>query len=282
MAELFCLEVCCGMPMEEVWNNLEEAGFTIAYGEEESNRVKLYAYADSSSRFDSFSWIDRCFEYQLPEIDWKEQWQAHGMDFREGCVHVNLSQFGGGGATLKLEPGPGFGDLSHPTTGLALRLMASHLHGQPVIDIGCGSGILTLAAIALGSSIAYGIDIDAEAIIHSRKNAQLNLMGEKCCFIAPDQFKLKSSPDHYLIVMNMIFSEQRTAWDSLPSLHTLSGLIITSGITKAERDCYLEQTRMRGWQLLEEIEDNEWMAFRFANILYTSGQNEPGPLPTKF
>ncbi|MFI5343495.1 MAG: 50S ribosomal protein L11 methyltransferase [Chlamydiales bacterium] len=280
MVKLFCLEISPGIPMEEAWSDLEEAGFTIAYSEEESNRVKLFAYADSSNRFDEYSWVENCSQYQLPEIDWKEQWQMHGMDFRDGCVHVDLNRFGASGTPLKLQPGPGFGDLSHPTTALALRLMVRHLHGQSVIDIGSGSGILTLAAIALGSPCAYGLDIDAAAIEHARKNAQLNGMAEKCCFIEPGQFKLEPSPDNWLIVMNMIMSEQRTAWDSLPALHAVSGLIITSGITKAERESYLEQTHAWGWQLLEEMEDNGWMAL--IHNLYTSGQSEPNPLPMKF
>lgn len=270
MTKLFCLEITPGMSMEEVWNDLEEAGFTIAYGDEEPNAIKLFVYADSPSRFDEFSWIERFSEYMLPEIDWNKQWEMHGMDFKDGCVHVDLNLFevnkaGKTTTILKLEPGPGFGDLSHPTTGLALRLMAKQLHGQSVIDIGCGSGILTLAAVAMGSSLAYGIDIDLEALEHSKKNARLNLMEEKCIFVVPDQFKLPSAHGSWLIVMNMIMSEQRTAWDSLSSLHTVSGLIITSGIRKEERESYLKQAGEWGWgwRLQEEIEEDGWMAFCF-------------------
>ena len=80
---------------------------------------------------------------------------------------------------FRLKPGGGFGDLSHPTTRLMLRMLAQIVAKQDVIDIGCGSGILSLAAAALGSPKVYGIDIEQEAVEHSRNNAIFNNLSEK-------------------------------------------------------------------------------------------------------
>ncbi len=81
--------------------------------------------------------------------------------------------------TLLLKPGPGFGDLSHPTTSLMLKLMKLNLASMQagaVLDVGSGSGILALAASLLGSGDVAGIDIDREANRHARKNARLNCL----------------------------------------------------------------------------------------------------------
>ncbi len=253
------------MSIDQAWDLLESAGVSMAYSEEDGDRAKLYAYVPSTKVLDLFSWIESYELFKLPDIDWEQQWQIHGMDFKDGTIHVNLEQFGGPSITLKLEPGPGFGDLSHPTTRLVLKLMTVYLQQQPVIDIGCGSGILSLAGIAMGSPMVYGIDIDEEALLHSQKNAEINDMGNKCCFLLPQKFKMSDLSEDSLIVMNMIYSEQKEAWEALPFLHGLKGLILTSGIMKEERDDYLKIASKWGWQLKNEIEEAGWLAFCFSN-----------------
>lgn len=252
------------MAVESAWELLEAAGASIAYSEEDDNRAKLYVYVASPIILDTFAWIEAYEQYKLPDINWNEQWQIHGMDFEDGLVHVNLEPFGASAITLDLEPGPGFGDLSHPTTLLVLKLMAIYLQKQSLVDIGCGSGILTLAGIAMGSPLACGIDIDNQALLHSEKNAQRNQMREKCHFTLPEQFELPKIQNEWLIVMNMIRTEQQEAWNALSSLHVLSGLILTSGLTVEERADYLMQTEAWGWQLNSEIEESGWLAFCFS------------------
>ncbi len=124
MSELYCLQISQQIFIEEAWELLEAAGISIAYSEEDDNRAKLFAYAPSSKVLDAFPWIEAYEPYQLPDINWEEQWQIHGMDFKDGLIHVNLEEFGASAITLNLKPGPGFGDLSHPTTRLVLKLMA--------------------------------------------------------------------------------------------------------------------------------------------------------------
>ena len=111
--------------------------------------------------------------YQQAQVDWENQGALFAENFKDGKAHIDLQRFGTP-ATLKLYPGPGFGDLSHPTTNLMLELMQGALTGQIALDIGCGSGILSLAALLMGAKKAYGVDIDAEALLHAEKNADLN------------------------------------------------------------------------------------------------------------
>jgi ribosomal protein L11 methyltransferase len=77
--------------------------------------------------------------------------------------------------TLRLDPGLAFGTGSHPTTRLCLRWLETHLHGgEHVLDYGCGSGILAIAALKLGAGQATGVDIDRDAVAQARVNAHNN------------------------------------------------------------------------------------------------------------
>src|SRR5438445_417650 len=76
---------------------------------------------------------------------------------------------------VQLDPGLAFGTGTHPTTALCLEwLDATDASGKTVIDFGCGSGVLAIAALKLGAARAIGIDNDAQAIIASRTNAERN------------------------------------------------------------------------------------------------------------
>ncbi|MBF5059980.1 50S ribosomal protein L11 methyltransferase [Candidatus Neptunochlamydia vexilliferae] len=158
-------------------------------------------------------------------IDWNKQWELHAPGFKEGFVSVALKNYGGSNHSFRLAPGAGFGDLSHPTTRLMLSLMPKEITA-PVIDVGCGSGVLSLAAKTLGAPSVLGIDIDPAAIEHSQKNAKLNEL--ECIF----DTKIELVPPSPLILMNMISSEQRIAWDALPSLGSYT--LIVSGYLEDE------------------------------------------------
>lgn len=262
MKEFYRLSFQNKLSLEEAWQELEMAGLELAYGEEEDDKVILYLYLNSSEEIASYPWIEACDKATLPSIDWEAQWASHGLDFHDGAVHVSFEAYGKESKPIMLKPGPGFGDLSHPTTHLVLHLMARFLDGQPVVDIGSGSGVLSLAAIAMGASFAYGIDIDPAAIEHAVQNASFNQMNMACHFCLPDQFQYNSS-EAPLIVMNMISSEQQVAWESLPSLHGLPGLRLTSGIRQEEREAYIAQVKTWGWRLKEEMERDGWLGFCF-------------------
>jgi ribosomal protein L11 methyltransferase len=189
-------------------------------------------------------------------IDWEAQWRQFAPCFKEGKAHIDLSPFG----ILKLVPGPGFGDLSHPTTRLVLDLLRSHVKEKDFLDIGCGSGILSLAALMMGARFSYAIDIDRDALLHAHKNAILNTL-ENRIFLS-----LHLPKKHFnfpVIAMNMIFSEQKIAWNSLSHLNKRNMIIITSGILNSERKMYLQWSENNQWKLLEEHNESEWKAFVF-------------------
>ena len=114
------------------------------------------------------------------------------MGYRDGLLHIDLHDFSHDmqpsfwPEALKLKPGPGFGDLSHPSTRLVLKLMAKRIEGKAVLDVGCGSGILALAALSMGAASVCGIDIDQEALMHAEVNARLNDMQDAIKFVLPE------------------------------------------------------------------------------------------------
>ncbi len=97
---------------------------------------------------------------------WTQQWELFAPNFKNGKAHIETP-----GGTIRLFPGPGFGDFSHPTTRLTLHLMRPYVKNESVIDIGCGSGILSFGAAAMGAKSVYGYDIDEEAVAHAKKTS---------------------------------------------------------------------------------------------------------------
>ncbi len=262
MNQLYHLSIHPSHSLEQAWQALHAAGIEILYGSEEEGRVEIFAYLPSIASLTAFNWIMACEPYTLPSIDWQAQWTAHGHHFHEGYVHVDLKK---AASPLRLQPGSGFGDLSHPTTRLMLQLLVHYLRHHIVIDIGCGSGILTLAAAAMGASIAYGIDIDQQALKHSRQNALLNHLEKQCFFCSPSEFSWQPTTQPVLMLMNMIRTEQQTACSSLTVLQSQSGELLTSGIRIEEREIYLDQMARWGWSLQKEEEEMEWLAFYLTN-----------------
>lgn len=248
--------------MEDAWEELENANIELAYASDDDGFVFIYGYLDSKTPIPKLSSLEEASPYELPKIDWEAQWAEHGLDFHDGYVHVDLSLFGSVPKILRLEPGPGFGDLSHPTTRLVLRLMSKYVQFNSLVDIGCGSGILTLAAVAIGCPDPYGIDIDPEALIHAFNNAKINQMEDLCHFCLPTDFIMPPSRP-IVIVMNMIMSEQKEALKMLQNINDSKGICLTSGVRNEETEEYLALTREWKWELIEQIEEGDWKGFTF-------------------
>ncbi len=186
---------------------------------------------------------------------WHSQWKLFAPNFRNGKAHIPLNST----TTLSLLPGPGFGDFSHPTTQLTLQLATPLFPHHHVIDIGCGSGILSLAATALGAKSAYGYDIDPEAAFHATQNGKLNNSPAIFSTVPPP----KIAP-HALILMNMISSEQASAWNTFSSSLTTPATLITSGVL--DKKSYLSWAETQSWTLIESHQQESWWAFKF--IIY--------------
>jgi ribosomal protein L11 methyltransferase len=183
------------------------------------------------------------------ESFWKKQWEAHAVGFKNGYAHFEI-----GGKTLKMIPGCGFGDGSHPSTQFILSLMSKCVKDKNVVDMGCGSGILSLAAKIYKPHRVIGVDIDNKALAHARKNAKIN--GFDISFVHTTSF---SCPEKAVVFCNMIRKEQDQV---LPLFLDKAESIILSGLLLTDRNERVALMKKNGFILIEEKSDGKWLALR--------------------
>ena len=140
---------------------------------------------------------------------------------------------------IALDPGVAFGTGSHPTTKLCLRWLDQHVEGgENVVDYGCGSGILAIAALRLGAGSALGIDIDTQAVEAARQNAQHN--GALATFSLPTAPPPIARAD--ITIANILPNPLKLLSSVLAQYTRPGGHIVLSGILSAQREalsaCY--------------------------------------------
>ena len=163
-------------------------------------------------------------------------------------------------AVVMLDPGLAFGTGTHPTTFLCLkRLAALNLTGKRIIDYGCGSGILAIAALKLGAASALGVDIDEQALIASHDNATRNGVAERLSlFLSPAQSPKEKAP---VVVANILAGPLTELEPVLASLCESNGTLLLSGLLDEQADEICEayardflpvyREVREGWALLE-------------------------------
>lgn len=133
---------------------------------------------------------------------------------------------------LRLDPGLAFGTGSHPTTHLCLQWLDEHLlSSETVLDYGCGSGILTIAALKLGAGTATGVDIDPQAIKASYDNSEQNHV--QAAFYLPEQLPAQQFD---VVIANILANPLRMLGEMLASRTKTGGSIVLSGILTEQVD----------------------------------------------
>ncbi|PWC20304.1 50S ribosomal protein L11 methyltransferase [Brenneria roseae subsp. roseae] len=176
---------------------------------------------------------------QLEDKDWEREWMDnfHPMRFGERLwICPSWRDIPDQTAVnVMLDPGLAFGTGTHPTTALCLQwLDGLDLQGKTIIDFGCGSGILAIAALKLGASRAIGIDIDPQAIQASRDNAQRNNVSDRLELYLPKDQPANLSAD--VVVANILAGPLRELAPLISDLPKSGGYLGLSGVlaTQAE------------------------------------------------
>jgi ribosomal protein L11 methyltransferase len=135
-----------------------------------------------------------------------------------------------GAINLRIDPGLAFGTGSHATTRLCLRWLDAHLQrGASLLDYGCGSGILAIAAAKLGAGAITGVDVDAQALGASRANARANAVN--ACFGLPEALR----PGTFdVIVANILANPLQLLAPLLAGRVSAHGVIVLSGILESQ------------------------------------------------
>ncbi len=140
------------------------------------------------------------------------------------------------GIVLELDPGLAFGTGSHPTTRLCLEWLEKNVKpGQTVLDYGCGSGILSIAALKMGADAVTGVDIDPQSVLTSSENAERNHCSMACYL--PDAFATSRPHHRYdIVVANILAGPLKTLARTLTERVTPGGFMVLSGILEPQAD----------------------------------------------
>ena len=186
---------------------------------------------------------------QLEDKDWSQEWKQHFQPLKCGdrlwicpswITPPDLNA-----VNLSLDPGLAFGTGSHPTTHLCLRwLDQQDLKGKIVIDYGCGSGILGIAALLLGAKQVIAVDNDPQALLASRDNAERNnITASRLSTYLPDDVPATICAD--VMVANILASPLISLAPKLCAMTKPKGLLCLAGLLETQIDAvskpYLEQ-----------------------------------------
>ncbi|SEQ05782.1 ribosomal protein L11 methyltransferase [Rosenbergiella nectarea] len=180
---------------------------------------------------------------QIEDKDWEREWMDnfHPMRFGERLwICPSWRDVPDANAVnVMLDPGLAFGTGTHPTTSLCLTwLDGLDLEGKTVIDFGCGSGILAIAALKLGASRAIGIDIDPQAIQASRDNAARNGVADKLELYLPHEQPENLQAD--VVVANILAGPLRELAPLIRVLPVAGGELGLSGILASQAESVCE------------------------------------------
>ncbi len=173
---------------------------------------------------------------QLEDKDWEREWMDnfHPIQFGERLwICPSWRDIPDPDAVnVLLDPGLAFGTGTHATTALCLKWLESQdLTGKTVVDFGCGSGILGIAAIKLGAERMIGIDIDPQALEASRDNAQRNGVADKLeVYLPEDQPEFTAD----IVVANILAQPLRELHEVILGLLKPNGKIAMSGILEEQ------------------------------------------------
>lgn len=227
---------------------------------------------------------------QIADQNWMEAWKQHYKPIPIGkrliILPVWLDSPSLERIPIRIDPGMAFGTGTHPTTQLCLELIdeamsqnrkseiknrekqahlpKNNIH-KTMIDIGCGSGILSIAALKLGAMTALGVDIDTESVSNARENASQNGIGTEFILdqgsvtdVLQGKFPLRRAS---LVVANILAPIIiRLFDDGLADLAEPGGSVILSGILRGQEQNVLEAAQAKGLELDGQKHMGDWVA----------------------
>ena len=195
--------------------------------------------------FDDAIDLSRAEFRTVADEDWERAWMDQYVPLKFGrrtwIVPWNLEtpDDARDGVVIRLDPGLAFGSGTHPTTALCLQWLDSLvLRDKDVLDFGCGSGILAIAALKLGARRAVGVDNDPQALLATADNGERNGVGERLQVFAPEAEPAATYP---VVVANILAVALHALADTLAARVAPGGVIALSGILAGQEDDLLQR-----------------------------------------
>lgn len=219
----------------KIWRNTQVIALYELDAEPELVKSLVYARFEPAGLA---GWLHEEVADQEWERAWMEFYKPMKFADKLWVCPTGQEQLEPGTVCLTLDPGLAFGTGTHPTTALCLEWLAGHdLTGKTVIDYGCGSGILAVAAILLGAKTAHAIDIDPQALTATQDNALKNKVQDRiACYLA-EQFAPVQSD---VVLANILAKPLIDLSAKISALLVPGGQLVLSGILAEQADSVIK------------------------------------------
>ena len=210
-------------------------------------------------------------EYRtIEDQDWMTAWKVHYRPIPVGQRLMVLPAWiepqDPERIPIHIDPSMAFGTGTHPTTHLCLEMIEKYVRpGEPVMDVGCGSGILSIAALKLGASHALGVDIDIESVKATRNNSEFNRVFEGMEIgqgsveeVLDGNFSMRKSPVVLVNILAVIILRLFEA--GLAKLVAEGGTLILSGILDEQEERIRAAAEADSLKLIDRAQMKDWVS----------------------
>lgn len=207
-----------------------------------------------------------CGAEGVNDADWSENWKKyfHATEIGDKLAIVpSWEEYDNkeNRKILHIDPGAAFGTGTHATTSLCLSMLENYVaEGSKMLDIGCGSGILSIASVLLGAETAVGVDIDAQSVKTAKENAELNNVSGKTEYIVGDLAD-KISGKYNVICANIVADVVIRLLGDVRTFMEENAVLLVSGIIDARENDVLAAAEKHGFKVKEKQYKDNWCAF---------------------
>ena len=248
--------------------------------------VKVSGYIEVNDDLDrvrqkideGFYYIGRIVEIPPAQFRWvaDQNWMKvfrnyyHPIEVGENLLILPAwADYDGDRMPIRIDPSMAFGTGTHPTTQLSMAMLEKIIKpGVQLIDIGCGSGVLSITAVKLGASKAIAVDVDPESVTATQNNGERNGVLESIEYgkgsvqeVLSGEYSYRQAP---VVVANILAPILLRLFDAgMAELVEPGGLLLLSGVMDIQRDKMVARAEEAGLTLVEETTEKDWVAFVF-------------------